>query len=115
MLSWIGTVGSNVLMLYIELFKLFAEAEDDAVPLLPDLLTTLQVGFAGTVLFPVWRACLTCAWRDAPWLRDLQLSVVLSADNGAACTQRFSGRRVVCWDLLCLYHFRYSAVAMQWL
>jgi hypothetical protein len=44
MLSWIGTVGSNVLMLYIELFKLFAEAEDDAVPLLPDLLTTLQVG-----------------------------------------------------------------------
>jgi hypothetical protein len=49
MLSWIGTVGSNVLMLYIELFKLFAEAEDDAVPLLPDLLTTLQVGLTGAL------------------------------------------------------------------
>jgi hypothetical protein len=76
MLSWIGTVGSNVLMLYIELFKLFAEAEDDAVPLLPDLLTTLQVGLTGAVLFTTWRACLTNASRDAPWLYCLQLSVV---------------------------------------
>jgi hypothetical protein len=88
MLSWIGTVGSNVLMLYIELFKLFAEAEDDAVPLLPDLLTTLQVRLTGTVLFPVWRACLTYSSTDAPWLYCLQLFIVFCADNGAACTPR---------------------------
>jgi hypothetical protein len=42
MLSWIGTVGSSVLMLFIELFKLFGEKEDDTLPLLPDIFTTLE-------------------------------------------------------------------------
>ena len=42
MLSWIGTVGSSVLMIFIELYKLFGEKEDDSVPLLPDILLALE-------------------------------------------------------------------------
>lgn len=42
MLSWIGTVGASVLMMFIDLFKLFGEKEDDTVPLLPDIISTLE-------------------------------------------------------------------------
>lgn len=42
MLSWIGTVGASVLMMYIDLFKLFGEKEDDSVPLLPDIISALE-------------------------------------------------------------------------
>jgi len=42
MLSWIGTVGANVLMMYIDLYKVFGEKEDDSVHLLPDIILALE-------------------------------------------------------------------------
>lgn len=43
MLSWIGTVGANVLMMYIDLYKVFGESQDDSsVHLLPDIFLALE-------------------------------------------------------------------------